>query len=561
MTLLAAAAQATSTTTTTAVSLAADPDAPAPYAIPTAAPYNSPESLTIPTYDGSGETVHPSVIDFGTPWNGWRYWMAMTPFPGSDDRYEDPSIVVSQNGYYWQVPDGLTNPLYPAPPEPGFNSDTHLIHDPVTDELVLTFRTTLDNSHHDFYVVRSSDGVTWPAERPTALVIPPGDETQLVSPSMVRLGATDWRIWALGRSSRRMFMWTATAAEGPYSGPYATVGPGTGGPRWNWHLDVQRFDGTYYATIDRGPLYLGNPDGTTPLTSLDGMHWRLASDILQTGPEGAWDSSELYRSSLATHPDDPTKFRLWYSSRGPGSPSVWGTGYTEVPTSLYPDPPPLPVEGSGTDYRDTALGHGSALMWTLGADPLTTTTEPDVSGNSRTGTYTGGYARASSLNGDSGYASALDVCRVERDYEAWMASESFTIRAIIRPFVLSGTIVSLRGADGGWFLSGGGYTKFEASDGTDITFSGLLSQNTTYHLAVVVNSGTVSAYRNGSLVGTGSGDPSSTVTSSAKLVLGARWTGAAYDQYGRGDFQSFDFVPSALSSAQILASAQAAGLA
>lgn len=47
----------------------------------------------MPTYDGSGQVVHLSVIDFYNEcteglWCGYRYWMAITPFPYGNDKYE-----------------------------------------------------------------------------------------------------------------------------------------------------------------------------------------------------------------------------------------------------------------------------------------------------------------------------------------------------------------------------------------------------------------------------------------------------------------------------------------
>ena len=35
----------------------------------------------IPTYDGTNQPTHPSVVKFEQPWNGYLYWMAMTPYP------------------------------------------------------------------------------------------------------------------------------------------------------------------------------------------------------------------------------------------------------------------------------------------------------------------------------------------------------------------------------------------------------------------------------------------------------------------------------------------------
>ncbi|MHB1414314.1 MAG: hypothetical protein ACYC1C_03610 [Chloroflexota bacterium] len=75
----------------------------------------------IPTYDGSGECTHPSVVDaaatVGGPWHGYRYWMAFTPYPNNRWRFrlENPSIVASHDGIQWVVPVGVKNPLVPPP--------------------------------------------------------------------------------------------------------------------------------------------------------------------------------------------------------------------------------------------------------------------------------------------------------------------------------------------------------------------------------------------------------------------------------------------------------------
>ena len=64
--------------------------------------------LNIPTYDGSGQAVHPDVYYNANGWNGYRYWMAMTPYPNGNAAYENPSIVVSNDNLNWIVPPGLS---------------------------------------------------------------------------------------------------------------------------------------------------------------------------------------------------------------------------------------------------------------------------------------------------------------------------------------------------------------------------------------------------------------------------------------------------------------------
>mgnify|MGYP003252864052 CR=1 FL=1 len=88
----------------------------------------------IPTYDGANQPTHPSVVKFEQPWNGYLYWMAMTPYPFNDGSYENPSIVASNDGENWIVPEGVSNPLA-GTPSPGHNCDVDLVYVPASDEL------------------------------------------------------------------------------------------------------------------------------------------------------------------------------------------------------------------------------------------------------------------------------------------------------------------------------------------------------------------------------------------------------------------------------------------
>src|ERR1700750_1662651 len=52
-----------------------------------------PAVMSGPTYDGSGQAVHPDIVAFDAPWHGARYWMTMTPYPKSNQHLENPSIL------------------------------------------------------------------------------------------------------------------------------------------------------------------------------------------------------------------------------------------------------------------------------------------------------------------------------------------------------------------------------------------------------------------------------------------------------------------------------------
>src|SRR5689334_5798659 len=62
------------------------------------------------TYESSRQVVHPSVVTFPSAWNGHRTWLALTPYPNSDTRVENPSRYATESDASRRVPSGGTNP-------------------------------------------------------------------------------------------------------------------------------------------------------------------------------------------------------------------------------------------------------------------------------------------------------------------------------------------------------------------------------------------------------------------------------------------------------------------
>ncbi|MGA9213441.1 hypothetical protein [Kaistella sp.] len=60
---------------------------------------------------------HPDVQYFPNGFNGYKYWMVFTPYFGTigteqdSKKYENPTIVVSNDGLNWSPPNGISNPL------------------------------------------------------------------------------------------------------------------------------------------------------------------------------------------------------------------------------------------------------------------------------------------------------------------------------------------------------------------------------------------------------------------------------------------------------------------
>lgn len=278
---------------------------------PTSAPYNVDTPLVTPTYDGSGETVHLDVIDFrqeiGGTWNGWRYWMVHTPYPGSDSSVENPSLLVSADAHTWQTPPGLTNPLYL--PTDFYNSDPDIVYDPATGELVLFYR-----DYKTYKTARSGDGITWPAAASTIEV---GGATDL-SPAFLRDSGGTWHRWHKNG-------YATSAASG---GPYVTVANHTG-LITPWHLNVAFAPGGGYHM-----LYHVNEGGHRfyAASSADGHSWVTNETPILAAGTAPWSADALYRGAFTLH-EAGDRYRVWYCGNGG---NVWRVGYTEIPLTEWP---------------------------------------------------------------------------------------------------------------------------------------------------------------------------------------------------------------------------------
>ncbi|MFO7610521.1 MAG: DUF2341 domain-containing protein, partial [Candidatus Krumholzibacteriia bacterium] len=193
---------------------------------------NAPVPLVTPTYDGSGQVVHPDVVQVPGGWNGYEYWMAMTPYPNSNDDYENPSVLASHDNLTWVVPPGVTNPLAPEPP--GHNDDTDMLL--VDGQMIIYYNET--NSDGNTYLKRlaSTDGVSWGTAQ-TVITTP----NYIMSPAVIHDG-TQYIMWYVhspgGCTSSYQNFYRRTSADGIAWGPAEPVTIEQPG-RIPWHFDVQ----------------------------------------------------------------------------------------------------------------------------------------------------------------------------------------------------------------------------------------------------------------------------------------------------------------------------------
>lgn len=279
---------------------------------------NAANALTTPTYDGSGQVIHPDIYDAGAgnTWNGYRYWLAITPFFHGDDDYENPSILASTDGNTWVVPAGLTNPIEAFPTGDGnYNSDPEIVV--VSGTMYLYYRQTLGTSCTVYYRT-STDGVTW-SDRTAVLT---GSHIQFVSPTIIHNGS-EYRMYFGDQTTGYTLKYrTSAAITGPWANETTCTYTIPGGSNF-YHFNACFDDGTYRMfvtaeTIDRkNPLYFA--------TSSDGLAWTAQeAPLLRPGVSGKWDDAELYRTAAIR---TATGYDIWYSGQHAGQ---WHIGRTSM---------------------------------------------------------------------------------------------------------------------------------------------------------------------------------------------------------------------------------------
>lgn len=291
---------------------------------PSGAPYNCPTPATTPTPDGSGQATHPSVVNFPTGWNGWRYWMALTPYAYSNDHLENPCILVSADGYQWQEPAGITNPIYPWSGIPlDYNSDTELVYDPECDRLICYWRPVVSDLT-GVLAKTSTDGVTWS----DVVTVVPVEQPLLadLSPCIVRRAAGDW--WMFSGCRSGFFGFRVRRSADPLTG-WSAPARGTVPLATPSHQGIVWADGQWWGLAFSAGV--GQP--LIPIASSDGYAWTAGPAVAAVRP-GEWDNGKMYRPCLTVK---GAWFRVWYGAMSTAS--VWGIGYTRMPRSLWPAPP------------------------------------------------------------------------------------------------------------------------------------------------------------------------------------------------------------------------------
>ncbi|MEK3910892.1 hypothetical protein [Paenibacillus sp. FSL H7-0331] len=285
---------------------------------------HQPIPVVVPTYDQSGQCVHPSVLYFPQAWEGHRYWMAFTPYPDGNDQLENPSVVVSDNGIHWTVPTGLSNPVVPSPGTTAdYLSDPHLfVHDKQMYMIYREYLRSVTPFEERWFIMHSLNGIDWgpPVE------ITYNNKSIQVSACVLHDGSQFVMYFVTYTAGNFKSIQKIVCKGDPmlkenWSEPKDVQLTGLPDGVWPWHLDV---------TL--------NPDNSwdmllTTCKGIGGVHSRLHYAFSLNGddwsttavpfiqPLHPLENSLHYKASMIRM--DHNLYHLWYSAM-----DVWGKWYT-----------------------------------------------------------------------------------------------------------------------------------------------------------------------------------------------------------------------------------------
>lgn len=269
-----------------------------------------PGRLVIPTYDGSGQATHPDVLVERDASGRTQVTMAMTPYPFSDRRLENPSLVVSGDGMSFAPAPGVAAPLVPPPPY-DHNNDPDLRRDPRTGEYELLYLESLRPDRQVLVALRSPDKVHWTRRDAAVYDLRRQGTPFMVSPAAIDDGGKTYLFYVETVTSRLYVMTSADgvawdlAAAAPVQIDLGKVVP--------WHVDAIRGE-TGFALLISGFDTVFAHQNLYLATSPDLVTWTLRPAPLLAYTDPALGVESLYRSTGVV---EHGSLIVWYAMQYP----------------------------------------------------------------------------------------------------------------------------------------------------------------------------------------------------------------------------------------------------
>lgn len=253
---------------------------------------NSKGYLSIPVYNSeSMQATHPSVLFFSNKWNGYHYWMAMTPYEQGNENLENPSILASDDGVYWVVPSGLTNPIIKTNNVSDYHySDVHLVY--VNNKLECWFRKVTRGSLPTNEIIMrktSENGILWTDEEVLYETNLSDRNDYTLSPCVI-YEENKYKIWVMNRKYKQLDYFESQNGYNWEKVRSIVVPHKNGTPIW--HFDIKHTKNGYELYACVGTTYKCYEICYS--VSVDNKQFSQFETILTNSKLG-FDESRLYR--------------------------------------------------------------------------------------------------------------------------------------------------------------------------------------------------------------------------------------------------------------------------
>jgi hypothetical protein len=284
----------------------------------------------MPTYEHSGETVHPDFASVPAWWGDQASsYLAITPYPNGDATKENPSLFAGDAGD-WSVPPDAPNPV--RFPMSGYLSDPDIVFDDDTRELLMYYRQVTGSNR--IYLIRTADARHWSDPQ----LVAEGPNHVIVSPAVVRRAAGDWLMWsvnsgAIGCDASSTQLELRRSMNGTvWSAPQVVNLPLPPSGLMPWHIDVQWIPSReeYWAIFNAKDAFNCGTTAVYLATSPDGVTWSTQPEPIAVAGDVDELKDIVYRTTFRVDPGGD-EVSLWYSgARRDQGRYIWKTVFQRV---------------------------------------------------------------------------------------------------------------------------------------------------------------------------------------------------------------------------------------
>lgn len=280
---------------------------------------NPTKHLNIETYDGGGEALHPKCLYFRENWEGFNFWMVLTPYKGMNEAIENPCIYTSDNGINF-------TPVLSAYPldsitlscKEEYNSDPHLVFNSELNRLECWWRRVYTNNYpliekrcsELLYRSYSNDGQTWVKKELIFEYKNQTTETRGIISPVILYENGIYHIWAScseDASGTIRYIDYYQYKNNEEINKISRIVLEDCTPS---HFDIVKKDTMYYLCVQDVGIK-GFPYKLYISHEPEFHSFKYCGIVLMPGKSPSWDSDRLYRPSLTIIND---QWNLYYSA-------------------------------------------------------------------------------------------------------------------------------------------------------------------------------------------------------------------------------------------------------